>query len=154
MTCEFRLGAPYWGTGGPEFKSRRSDQKFTNKSKALRRRGGRRASRNKPNEAGINRRRTAQTTSETSSVLPAAERIENAQLGLFNRINWACPAINLGLLTDGTRLLASARAGPSPVRTKAKGPVLTGPAPLPIVMRPDFLKLRELSHITISIRGE
>jgi hypothetical protein len=25
MTCEFRFGAPYWGTGGPEFKSRRSD---------------------------------------------------------------------------------------------------------------------------------
>src|SRR5215831_13563260 len=27
-TCEFRFGAPSWGTGGPEFKSRRSDQKI------------------------------------------------------------------------------------------------------------------------------
>ncbi len=79
MTCEFRFGAPSWGTGGPEFKSRRSDQKFINKSKTLgpvtrfRRKG------EITNKSGIKERNKTKTTAETTAVLGAKQQRTNIE---------------------------------------------------------------------------
>src|SRR5262245_65870975 len=74
MTCEFRFGAPSWGTWDREFKSRRSDQEFPNKSNPLRCYTAFALRRNSENKRGILVPKTAQTSSETSSVSDPVER--------------------------------------------------------------------------------
>src|SRR5216684_6362860 len=86
MTCEFRFGAPSWGTGGPEFKSRRSDQKFTNKSKDLGPVPRFRRKTEITNKSGIKRRNKTKTT----AVLGAKQQrtnIEGHTLAMAKRRN-------------------------------------------------------------------
>jgi hypothetical protein len=70
-----------WGTGGPEFKSRRSDQKFLNKSRTLGRSSRSSIRRKNGNEGGISLPNTTQTSSETSSVFVCLEQRWNAVVG-------------------------------------------------------------------------